>query len=408
MIKIIKNLSLSFLVIAAMLIISYCSKEENPIIQNDSALVLIYPVGGESFPTDTTIKIKWSSTKVDSISIHLSTNNGNSWSEIINSVSANLFEWEWDEPSLISDSCKIKIVSKSDVSINDESNSSFSIYVNAIIDLLTPNGGEVWESLTDYSIEWTSENLDSIFIEFTSDNGDTWQIIDTVVASYGNFLWNTHYQPSEDYKVSISPTNYPYLKEESESNFTITIAPWITESLKHYPLNVGNKWIYDTVLFPSGGGSDTTFTVLEVIDVQIQRENKIFKLKQFTNNHLPYHFYDEVDSLTGIVTRSWQSSQSEIWLDLIASAGDTIFSGGPYGLYLLLLSENFETIFGYQTHFKFYKRSDVYSNSFYKYSKSFGMTYYQASTEFGMTLRTLKGCIIDGVVYGDTTTVTGY
>jgi hypothetical protein len=64
-----------------------------------------------------------------------------------------------------------------------------------------------------------------------------------------------------------------------------------------------------------------------------------------------------------------------------------------------------EEILGYQTHSKWYKWF-YYDVVNYIYSKNFGMTRHHSSHEFGEHFRYLKGCVIDGIVYGDTTIVT--
>jgi hypothetical protein len=408
-------LSFLLLVITTVLVISNCSKEENPvipIIPENPELNLLFPVGGESILANTSTKIKWSSTKVDSISIHLSTNNGIDWVELVSSVSADSSEWDWMTPDIHSDSCKIKITAKS-TSLNDESKSNFSINVDFTINLLTPNGGEVWESRTDYLITWSSENYDYITIEYTSDNGINWDTVAfNVATSAREYLWETHYQPSDEYRIKLSFVRYPTINDESENNFTIIVAPRITESLSFYPHAIGNKWIYNTVYLEWGYDRDTTYTVLEVIDVQIEGRNKVIKLKEFSDYHnwwnkLEY-YDDELDTLTGIVTRTGQYRNSGIWLDLAAGAGDILYFEELYNFTVRMVAELNEMILGYQTYSKVYERSHYYYGIQYKFSKSFGRSHYSEWVDlWGLVEKTLKGCIIDGVVYGDTTTVAG-
>jgi len=408
----IRILSFLLLVITTVLVINNCSKEENPIIPDHPALTLTYPVGGETIQAETTVKIKWSSTKIDSISIHLSTNNGIDWVELSNSVSAELGVWDWISPDINSDSCKIKITSNSP-SVNDESKSIFSINVDFTINLLTPNGGEVWESRTDYLITWSSENYDYITIEYTSDNGITWDTVAfNVATSAREYLWETHYQPSDEYRIKLSSSKYPTINDESENNFIIVVAPRITESLSFYPHNIGNKWIYNTVYHEWAFTRDTTYTVLEVIDVQIEGRKKVIKLKEFTDYHnwwnkLEY-YDDELDTLTGIVTRTGQYLNSGIWLDLAAGVGDILYFEELYNFKVIMVADLNEMILGYQTYSKVYERFHLYYGIQYTFSKSFGRSHYSEWVDlYGTVEKTLKGCVINGIVYGDTTTVAG-
>lgn len=406
MITLIKNLSLSFLVIAAMLIISYCSKEENPIIPNDPALTLIYPVGGESILADTTIKIKWSSAFIDSISIYLTTDNGNSWTELNNSVSAELGEWDWITPNSILDSCKIKIASKSDDSISDVSNSNFSIYIDATLELLTPNGGEVWESLTEYAIIWTSENVDKIDIKFTSDDGTTWNAIDSnVQATAEQYTWKTHCQPSQNYRIKIISSKYLNLNDESDGIFTIFVSPLVIESLNYYPLAIGNKWFYKKTFYNSSNGDTTiSFITREVTDYIKMQNNKYYFL--IVSDEYPNSSHERLDSLRGLVFRysSFVQGNERLYDDLITEPGNIVYTWRFFdgiGPGVNILDEYADVILGLNTTTRFYgpMNSEVQKN--YKLSKKFGLTYWWIQY-WDTTIIEIKGALLDGIVYGDT------
>lgn len=395
----IKNISFLLLVITVILVISNCSKDENPIIPGNPELTLIYPVGGESIIADTTVIVKWLSTNVDFISIYLSTNSGIDWTEIINSVSAESGEWNWTTPNLISDSCKIKIVSKSDLSINDESDSSFSIVIDFNLNLMIPNGGELWESLTDYSIEWTSENIDNIIIEYTSDNGNNWGIIDTVSAQLSEYTWRTNYQPSENYKIRIGSLEYPAIVDESENTFVIVIKPGIIESLNYYPLAIGNKWFYKTIK----NQTTITYSTREVTDYIKMENNKYYFL---VSGGFPWTVYERLDSLNGLVYRFSPGSGNEIvYDDLVTEPGKIVntwrmFDGIGPGV--LIKDEYPDTVLQFYTTIRAYTPQNVEVLMSYALAKYFGLTgWYTAYWDTYST--SLIAAYIDGVFYGDTT-----
>jgi len=423
MINYIEKISLSLLIIFAVLIINTCSKEENPVIPDDPTLTLIYPVGSESLLANTATKIKWSSIKVDSISIHLSTNNGIDWVELVSSVSADLSEWDWMTPDILSDSCKIKIVSRSGSSIKDESDTTFSIYVTATISLLIPNGGEVWESRTHYSITWTSENLDKINIEFTSDNGSTWNIIGTnVTASTGEYIWETHYQPSDQNKIKIISSEYPQLDDESENNFAIVVAPGIIESLKYYPLAIGNRWVYTEKWiccypFPT----EYIYCYERFVLSDTVMTNGIEYYKVFEKNHSHYSpsnqiYWERVDRVNGkvyIYYENWnQQGDDELLIDdLWESPGRSVeshrYTNLDFRWYMetQILSQADTLLFGTNTKVRKYKEKNTFA--FYDYSlvKDFGLIGWYQMLDDANKIGSLKGCVIDGVLYGDTTLV---
>jgi hypothetical protein len=335
-----KKLLLSVFAVTTMLVISNCSKEENPIPQwPDPAINLIYPNGGESLLANTLVKIKWTVKDVSFVNIEFSSNNGTEWTEIADSIEAELGEWDWTIPDILSDGCKIKLTSKSNPSNTEQSDPTFSIYVDATLELLVPNGGEIWESRTEYSVKWTSENLDKVNITFTSDNGMNWDIVETSIpASLGEYKYETSYQPSDECRIRIVSAKYLQLYDESESNFTIVISQSIIEALKYYPLAIGNKWIYDATYITPVQIFET-WDVYEVVDVQIEQEIKIFTIRFFSFPSTTFHYFVNVDTTSGIVTRT-EPSGTYTFLDLTASVGDTIAHGSSNHPFVIFFYRN--------------------------------------------------------------------
>jgi hypothetical protein len=405
-----KKLFLSLLAIAASLIIIYCSKEELPVgpePEPETTLNLIYPNGGEIVFADSLVKIQWASTNVEFINIHFSSNSGNDWNEIANSIIADWSEWDWRIPTIISDNCKIKLESSADSLLNDDSDTNFSVVIDASLNLLTPNGGEVWESLTEYPITWKSENVDNIVIDYTSDNGNNWQIVDTVSTLLNEYTWKTHYQPSENYKVRIRSFEHSFIEDESENSFAIVVSPRITESMDYYPLEVGNKWFYFTIVKNSFNETiDTTYSIVEVIDTLKIDGLKKYKLKEVNGLGDSIYYDHYVDELTGIVHRSnHRLEASDIFVDLSAAPGDTIYYQNSWIFVelLLVLFEVERNVLDQPTSEKGFDLVYFYEGWRAYFAKYLGINYYKHSTDFFTIEKFLTGCIIDGVVYGDTT-----
>jgi len=78
---------------------------------------------------------------------------------------------------------------------------------NKQLTLIQPNGGEAWLSGTSNSITWTSENISSIKIEYTTNDGNSWNIItNSTPASNGIFNWLIPKINSVSAKIRISDT----------------------------------------------------------------------------------------------------------------------------------------------------------------------------------------------------------
>lgn len=93
----------------------------------DPTLVLNYPNGGETLTPGSNIDIQWSSYLVENISIEFSSNNGTSWTEITNGVSASTGIYSWTIPNDETEEGLIKISQLEGNQLTDESDAVFSI-----------------------------------------------------------------------------------------------------------------------------------------------------------------------------------------------------------------------------------------------------------------------------------------
>ncbi len=101
--------------------------------------------------------------------------------------------------------------------------------IPAWIEVLIPDGGEVWASGTDEEITWSSEFITgTVYIEYSKD--DFTSDINPIAADEpddGSLVWtDIPVDPSETVKVRITSTENPTVSDISDVNFTI-IEPWI-------------------------------------------------------------------------------------------------------------------------------------------------------------------------------------
>ena len=176
--------------------------------------------------------------------------------------------------------------------------------------------------------------------------------------------------------------------------------------LNYYPLSVGNKWIYK--LFrqefnPPGNKEFIGFADMEVVgDTMLSNQETYFKL---TNE--PYYWFIDTafirpDSLEGKLYIFVPSENKEfVYDDFIADVGDTIWIDSID--YKTVSSEEAFDIWGLNT----LKRAVDYSIRFqgYELVKNIGLFQWGFSDSYALYTRELEGCIINGVVYGDTTVV---
>jgi hypothetical protein len=179
------------------------------------------------------------------------------------------------------------------------------------------------------------------------------------------------------------------------------------------PLHIGDYWVYKGNLSTLSGGSNW----IDILSIQFYRNinNHIYYYFNTTNsNSYPFKGYYRVDSTTGSLykydsTSSCTNYYNEILIDsLSAIIGDTVKNCG-IGLYKCSGITNV-SIFGYSSVKKSFGYSTNYPPVSSSWEKSFikdiGYSYYSSSSmgggSGGVYSLNLKGCKINGVIYGDT------
>jgi PKD repeat protein len=85
-----------------------------------------------------------------------------------------------------------------------------------------PDGGEVYQGLSGHIISWDFSGLTDLDLSYTHDDGLTWiPIAEAVPANNASLGWTVPDTPSENCRVRIQDTTYPYMVLESQVNFTI-------------------------------------------------------------------------------------------------------------------------------------------------------------------------------------------
>lgn len=97
---------------------------------------------------------------------------------------------------------------------------------NPILELTFPENGEALIENTDYEITWYSEFYADIKIEFSTDNGSTWELLEDSIAAYNqHFAWTTPSILSDECKIRISSLRNQNDYVENAIPFTIKNKP---------------------------------------------------------------------------------------------------------------------------------------------------------------------------------------
>ncbi len=90
------------------------------------------------------------------------------------------------------------------------------------LELETGNGGEYYEVGKQVEIKWNSQNISSLYIEYSADNGSTWNEISALTsASTGVFEWTVPSDVSNDCLIRISDASDLTITDTSDESFNI-------------------------------------------------------------------------------------------------------------------------------------------------------------------------------------------
>ena len=180
------------------------------------------------------------------------------------------------------------------------------------------------------------------------------------------------------------------------------------EILNLYPLAIGNRWVYLTV---SVVNPNIIYGVAlnEVMGDSIAANGKLY----YHLKDNDYHSLERVDTVDGKVYRFYEHPnlpESEyVIIDLFSEVGDTLitFNPGSPGITSYLITTGIDSFYkwGSTRLRKNFTQNTYPVISHFAYGEDLGMDNYTwAMIGYSVYFeRTLKGCIINGIVYGDTT-----
>jgi len=136
-------------------------------------------------------------------------------------------------------------------------NGSISTNTDAAIKVIYPNGGETLEVVgSSTTITWTSIYMSNVNLEYTTDNGTSWQtIVSNYDATKNNYAWTIPNTISSALcKIKITDVLPAATSDESNAVFTINSTPVLTLTTPNggEELKVGGvktiKWDFKNVL----------------------------------------------------------------------------------------------------------------------------------------------------------------
>ena len=157
--------------------------------------------------------------------------------------------------------------------------------------VLSPAGGEIWQSGTSHTILWRAGDTNTLRIEYSTDGGDNWSVItDNADASIGSYSWTLPQIQSFRCRVRITDVAELSKTDESSRDFTIS-PPFVRLS---FPTG-GERW-------ESGRVETITWTALSIERIKIEYS---------TDDGGTWHDISIVDAASGYYVWTVPSVQSE-------------------------------------------------------------------------------------------------
>jgi hypothetical protein len=214
------------------------------------------PNGGESWLAGTPHTITWASSGITNVKLYYSVNGGATWMTIVTSIAASSWSYDWIVPGTPGTTCIVKISDASNDAVSDQSNAVFTI--SGALALTSPNGGESWAAGSTHNITWSSTGIILLKLEFSMNNGLTWDLITAAIdASTGSYSWTVPVWPSSEYLVRATNANNTTLKDVSNAVFTVTPSVTVISP------NGGESWA-------CGSTHDITWISYGILNVKLQ------------------------------------------------------------------------------------------------------------------------------------------
>lgn len=168
---------------------------------------LLLPAGGETFYVGRTTTVTWNARTVDYVMLDYSTDGGINWQVVVPRVPSYVGQYEWTIPNTLTNSAIMRLSDPTRPRFTDRSN-VFSIVKDSVT-VLSPNGGESYQLGAPVTVNWYSQNIGTVKVEFSSNGGSTWTQVGSGINA-GNFTYS--FTPAE------VPTEQALVRVTSEQN----------------------------------------------------------------------------------------------------------------------------------------------------------------------------------------------
>lgn len=262
-----------------------------------TTLRMLSPNGGEQWVVDTTYRVRALVFNVTGLlTFEYSTDSMATWN-LMDTMTAKTGTDTilWKIPNVLTANAFVR-VSNADGSRRDTSNARFSIVSEPpkTVRVLTPNGGQLYQTDSNAYIRWTSSNIPSgtFNIYYSADSARTWKSVGSKAVQSGldSIAWKIPNDTTYNAFVRVVLAEDTTVRDASDARFTIRLQ--ITPSI--------------TVIYPNGGESFKPDSVI-LIQWKAQDFNGNLSIQYSVDNMVTWQNVGNRQVRQGVIdTISWR------------------------------------------------------------------------------------------------------
>ena len=208
-----------------------------PVRNPSGTIVVTNPNGGVTMNALTNNTVTWTANGTSGFYdvLYSSTGAAGSYGTLSSNTSSSSYVWNVNNTP--STAVYVKVQDHNNTCRKDISNAANTIIAATPV-LTSPNGGEVWKVASTQNITWTANTLyNSVYIEYSTDNGNSWNIVTTAASNTGSYAWTLPNTITTQARIRISNVGNAALNDVSNAAFTINLpTPLLTSP------NGGETW----------------------------------------------------------------------------------------------------------------------------------------------------------------------
>lgn len=180
-----------------------------------------------------------------------------------------------------------------------------------------------------------------------------------------------------------------------------------TNAVKYYPLDVNDIFVFKYV-WSGGGGSGQSYFKTSIVKDSVFNGHLYYLLVDSDNMFKRWHRIDSAtnsimryDSSNGCIKYYYELLVDSLTIDSLKENGPLCAGSYPPVRYIGLYPATYCNIFAFEK--RYTKDILPYIHQGHSYVKNLGPVFSFYSSNFSGSSVTMQGCVIKGIVYGDTT-----